>query len=183
MTRVFRASHAYDDLPPVPIITARGGTFAPTLATFTGEIQQYTFGVATDNPFVLGSSEVTHTYQEGTDIEAHVHWATGGTNVDDRYVQFQLKVSVAHIGAATGAQQTLLTGDLLIPAATASRTIFVNSFTAMIPGASLVIGDYLVFRFERIAATGTAPTDDPFVLAVGFHVEQDSTGSIARYAK
>ena len=181
--RVFRASNAYDDLPPVPIITARGGTYAPSLETFTGEIEQYTFGVATNNPYVNGSSEVTHTYQQGTDIEAHVHWATGGTNVDDRYVQFQLKVSLAHRGAATGAQQTLVTGDILIPAATASRTIYVDAFTVLIAGASIVIGDYLVFRFERIAATGTAPTDDPFGLAVGFHVQQDSTGSIGRYVK
>ena len=39
----FRASNAYDDLPPVPVIGARLGATAPTLRTFTGDIEQYTF--------------------------------------------------------------------------------------------------------------------------------------------
>jgi hypothetical protein len=33
----------YDDFPPAPIIGAKLGATAPTLATFIGDIEQFTF--------------------------------------------------------------------------------------------------------------------------------------------
>lgn len=177
----FRASNAYDNLPPVPVIGARLGATAPTLRTFTGDIKQYTFDATND--YIIGSVELTHTYQQGTSIEAHVHWTTNGVDVSDRYVRFQMKYSLLRVGLAATAQQTINTGDILIPAGTASLTGYVNSFTTLLPGTGVTIGAYIVFRFERIAAVGTAPSNEPFVIAVGFHVQQDSTGSLSRYVK
>lgn len=177
----FRSSNSYDDLPPVPVVAARLGSTAPTLATFITDIQQYTFDATND--FIIGAAELTHSYEEGTDIEAHVHWTSNGTDGTNRHVRFQLKYSVLKVGSAASAQVTINTGDLTIPAGTASLMTYVDSFTSLISGAGVSIGDYIVFRFERIAAAGTAPANDPFVIAVGFHMEQDSTGSIARYVK
>jgi hypothetical protein len=177
----FRASNGWDDLPPVPIVAARLGATAPTLRIFTGDIEQYTFDATND--YVIGTTELIHTYEEGSDVEAHVHWTSRGTDVDARYVRFQLKYSLLIPHQVATAQTTLNTGDLLIPGGTASLTPYVNSFTALIPGLNLVIGSYIVFRFERIAAVGTAPTDDPFVIAVGFHARMDSTASAAQYVK
>jgi len=178
----FRSANAYDDLPPVPVVSARLGSSAPSIATFITDIEQYTFDATND--YIIGAVEVTHSYEEGTDIEAHVHWATNGSEAGDCAVQFQLKYSVLSIGAAATAQDTLVTGDLTIAGGTADRTFYVSAFTDLIDGASIGIGDYIVFRFERIAADdGAAPAADPFVIAVGFHAQHDSTGSQTRYTK
>lgn len=178
----FRSANAWDDLPPVPVIGARLGASAPTLATFVSDIQQFTFDATND--FIIGASEIVHGYEQGTDIEAHVHWATNGSEVGDTTVRFQMKYSVLHIGSAASAQATLNTGDLTIAGGTADRTLYVNAFTSLITGTSITIGDYIVFRFERIAAVaGDAPAADPFVIAVGFHARHDSTGSQTRYIK
>ena len=180
----FRAMNSWDDLPPTPIAGARLGSTAPTLATFITDIEQFTFDAAND--YIIGATELTHTYQEGTDVEAHVHWCQNGANGTgaSRYVRFQLKYSLLIPGAVAGAQQTINTGDLDIPNGSADRTYYASSkFTTAISGAGVPIGAYITWRFERIAAVGTAPANDPFVIAVGFHVRQDSTGSIQEYVK
>ena len=179
----FRSMHFFNDLPPAPIVGARLGSTAPTIATFVSDIEQYTFDASND--YIIGASEVIHWYDEGTDIEAHVHWNSNGSEVGDTYVNFQLKYSLLHVGAAAGAQQTITTGDTVIAGGTADRFGFMTPFTDLIDGSTLTIGDYIVFRFERIALTGGGadPAADPFVIAVGFHAEGDSTGSLTRYTK
>jgi hypothetical protein len=173
----FRSAQSWDDLPPVPITAAKLGSSAPTIATFKTDIEQYTFDATND--YVIGATEVTHTFAEGVDIVPHVHWATNGNEVGAHTVQFQLKWSVCIPGAAAAAQATAVTGDLTIPGGTADRTNYISDFTTNVSGAGIVIGTYIVWRFERIAAgAGTPPAADPFVLAVGFHARQDSTGSM-----
>ena len=165
----------------MPIVGARLGSTAPTLATFITDIEQYTFDAAND--FIIGAAEVTHGFQETATIYPHVHWTTNGAEGADKFVQFQLKYSVVAPDAAAAAQVTIVTGDLTIPNGTADRYHYVSEFTANIAGAGIVIGSYIVFRFERIAAVGAAPAADPFVLAVGFHMIQDSVGSNQRLIK
>lgn len=178
----FRSGQSWDDLPPVPIVLARLGSSAPTLATFKTDVEQYTFDATND--FVIGATEITHSFKEATAIVPHVHWATNGSEVGAAVVQFQLKWSVCIVGAAAAAQITAVTGDLTIPGGTADRTIYVSDFTTSVSAAGLVIGTYIVFRFARIGAgAGSAPAADPFVLAVGFHALQDSTGSILASSK
>ena len=80
----------YDDLPPVPITSARLGATAPTLTTFIGNIEQYTFD--NTNDYVIGATELTHSYKEGTDISAHLHWATNGLDITDRTVKWRLEL-------------------------------------------------------------------------------------------
>lgn len=170
----------YDDLPPVPIISAKLGSTAPTLATFKGDIEQYTFDATND--YVIGSTEVIHTYQEGTDIDPHIHWTTNGTDTDARGVKWQLKYSIGNSNGAFTDQQTL-TVDVPIPANTPDRTHFISEFTPDIDGTALKIGTYIVFRLERITSASTAPSANPFVIAVGFHILQDSAGSTQVYIK
>lgn len=176
----YRTGQCWDDLPPIPVVGARLGSTAPTLATFITDIEQYTFDATND--YIIGATEFVHSYKEGTVFEPHVHWTTNGSDINDRYVNFQIKYSILIAGSAAAAQVTITTGDLTIPAATADRTYYVSTFGDR-SGVGINIGDYLVFRFERIAAVGTAPSNDPFVIAVGFHALRDSTGSLLKYAK
>jgi hypothetical protein len=69
-------------------------------------------------------------------------------------------------------------GDYTIPGGTADRThLYVDIGT--ITGTNYLSRSALKIRFRRIALVGggDAPSNDPFVLMVGAHVEEDTVGS------
>ena len=75
-------------------------------------------------------------------------------------------------------------GDYTITGGTADRThLFIQIGT--IAGAALLIGAALKMRFRRIALVGggNAPSNAPFVLMVGVHIEEDTVGSRTEIAK
>jgi hypothetical protein len=176
----------YDDLPPSPILAARLGATAPTLATFVSGTEQYTFDATND--YVIGATEVTHGYKEGTNIVAHIHWATNGTDVADKGVQWQLEYTVSNsdesapFASAFGATGTMAI-DTVIPAATADRSHILSVFAPAITGTSVKIGAYIAWKLSRIASATAAPSANPFALAVGFHVQMDTLGSRTASAK
>lgn len=171
----------YDDLPPVPIINARLGATAPTLATFIGNIQQYTFDASDD--FIIGSTEVVHSYKEGTNLEMHVHWATNGVSGSNKYVKWRLEYTIANVNCAFSSGSSIISMvETVIPANTPNRTHMLTNLGS-ITGLSKKIGAYIIWRFSRATASGTPPTTDPFALAIGFHIRQNSLGSRSEYIK
>ena len=172
----------WDDLSPSPIIAAKAGSSAPTLATFVGNVEQYTFDATND--FVIGATEITHKWKEGTVIHPHVHWATNGTNANDRGVKWSLEYTIGdNTETFSGAATT--TVDATIPLATADRTHFITGFDTTIDGANIKIGAYICWKFHRVATAHAngAPANDPFGIAVGFHIECDTIGSRTISAK
>jgi hypothetical protein len=169
----------YDDLPPCPLLTARTGATPPSLTTFKGNIPQYTFNVNTNESF--GSTEMTHQYKEGTDILAHIHWASNGVDTTDRYVKWELEYSISR-GTDIFENVVVISSETMIPANAPTTSYFITSL-GTISGIGVKIGDYICWRLRRITSTGTAPTNNPFGIAVGFHVEQDSFGSTTVYSK
>lgn len=166
----------WDDLPPSPIIGARLGSSAPTLATFVGNVEQYTFDATND--YVIGATEITHKWKEGTTIYPHIHWATNGTNANDRGVKWSLEYTIGDSAEAfAGAATTVV--DVTIPLATADRTHLISDFDTAITGTNYRIGAYICWRLSRVATAHAngAPAADPFGLAVGFHAECERIGS------
>lgn len=175
-------SPTYDDLPPMPIVASRLGASAPTLAEFKTGIYQYTFDATND--VVYGATEITHGWQEGTTIYPHIHWATNGLEATAKGVKWQIIWSVGDGDEAFGAVITR-TVDTEIPASTADRTHLISEFTPAVVGTDRRIGAYIVWSLSRIATkhANGAPAADPFALAIGFHVLQDTTGSTGRFVK
>lgn len=172
----------WNDLPPSPIVGARLGSTAPTLRTFITDIEQYTFDATND--YVIGATELTHEWKEGTVIYPHIHWATNGLEGSAKGVQWQLKYTIGDDNGAFSVQATAVI-DVEIPASTADRTHFISEFAPTITGTSYGIGTYICWRLARIATAhgGGEPAAEPFALAIGFHVEQDTCGSRQRLAK
>ena len=166
----------WDELPPTPITAAKLGSTAPTLTTFVSDIEQYTFDAAND--YVIGATEITHKWKEGSEIHAHVHWATNGLEVAAKGVKWQLSWCIGDLGGAFSAQ-TVSVIDVEIPGSTTDRTHFLNHFAPIVDGAVYKIDTYILWRLERIATAhgGGEPAADPFGLAVGFHAEHDTIGS------
>jgi len=175
------SASTFDDLPPFSILAAKPGANAPTLATFVGNVEQYTFDATND--LVFGVTEVTHAYKEGSDIECHIHWATNGTDVDARGVKWQLEYGFSDHNSAFSATNSTMSAEATIAGATADRTHLITALGTISGTVGLHIGAYICWALSRVAATGSAPTGDPFAIALGFHVEQDTLGSRTRYGK
>lgn len=156
----------FDDLPPIPFLTAKTGTNSPTLTTFNGNIKQYTFAV---NDEIFGTGEVTHKYVEGGNLMPHIHWATNGTDTTDRYVKWEMEYSYANVNSAFSTPTTVITVEAKIPANTPTRTHYMTNLP-QIDGTNITIGDYSCWKIRRITSTGLAPTNNPFGLALGVHV-------------
>jgi hypothetical protein len=178
------AATVWDDLPPIPIINSRTGSTAPDLAIFIGTIQQFTFQV---NDFVYGAYELVHGYKTGSEIDIHIHWAMNGTYVTDRAVKWQVEYSVVNLKAAAPFNNpfpatTTVSAEQVIPANSSDRCHVITEI-GHIPGGSIAMGAYIVWKLTRIAAAGTAPSAEPFALAIGFHVEMDTVGSRSELVK
>jgi hypothetical protein len=170
----------WDDLPPIPLINQdRGVANKPTLTTFRGSISQLTFDVGDD---IDGSQELVHSYQEGTDIYPHVHMVTNGLEGSDKTVKWQLEYSVSNASFSpeftyTFPTSTVITGEVTIPASTPDRSNVIIPLSPYISGTLIDIQAYIAYNFSRVASSGTEPASDPFALAIGFHIKQDSSGS------
>lgn len=183
------AATVYDDLPPIPMINLRfGGANNPSLATLVGNIFAMRFAVG---DYLYGNYEIVHEYKEGTNLDVHVHWVTNGTHTNDRYVKWEIEWTIANLNyemtsAATSDQifssSTVASFEQVILANTPDRThIYTDISDIIVPATK--IGAYILYRIRRIAATGTAPTSDPFGLALGIHIEKDTCGSRTEITK
>jgi hypothetical protein len=166
----------------VSIIGAKLGATAPTLATLVDDIQQYTFDDSDD--FVIGATEITHKWKEGSVLYPHIHWAVNGLDGTDRGVKWQLKYTIAD-GLTAFPVHQIVSADLTITAGTADRMYLRNDLEPAISGVGLKVGTYIVWRLERVATAHAngGPAADPFAIAVGFHIEMDTIGSRAKRAK
>lgn len=169
----------WDDLPPMFMLASKVGATAPTETTFVGNLKQYTFGV---NDFVNSQTEVLHGYKEGSDMQFHVHIVTNGLDATDRAVKYEIEYWIANIDGSSSSTTTI-TEEFTIPANTPDRTHFYFDWSTWIPGTGIKIGAYICCRFRRITATGTAPTNNPFVIALGVHHEKDTIGSRVEHTK
>lgn len=177
-------SAMYDDMN-FPFSTGRvSQANFPQWSLMLAPFYAYTFAV---NDYIqVAAQEFPHQWDQGTPAELHVHMITNGTNVDARYVKHRVQVTWANAYSPgdMSAYTTVHTFDseIEIPANTPNRTHLVHSVgTLDMTGGR--IGAYLGLHYTRIAASGTAPTSNPFVIAVGVHIKKNTIGSLTMYGK
>lgn len=158
-----------------PIIIRTTGAGIPSLATLSGNITCPQWQVNDFN--VCESQELIHAWQEGSTCYWHIHLTTNGSDVDNRYVRFEIEYGYNNgQGTAWTFPPAADSGDLLIPAGTADRTMYILSLANFTP-ASAKIGGHVIARLKRIASAGTAPTSDPFIPMLQMHVLCNTAGS------
>lgn len=123
------------------------------------------------------SIELQHDYKEGTNIEAHLHIATRGTNASAYHVRYTIEYTWADKDAVFPATTTL---DVETTIA-GGTTEFTHKYIDMgaIVGTGKHIGSQLKFLLKKIAsASSDAPAaNNPYVLQVGYHYQKDTIGS------
>lgn len=165
-----------------PLIVRTTGVGRPNAVAFLGDIIQYQFSL--NNSAEIESTEFPHNWKEGSEIDIHIHWATGGdNNATPRGVKWEIAYSIANhdevfSAVATGA------GESQIPANALKGTMITTVLKIVTP-ATVTIGSQIILTIKRIASTETvtAPAADVFGLNVGIHYEVNTLGSRQRYIK
>lgn len=169
----------FDDLY-IDIAPKTTGAGKPTLATFNGNVNKYTFAV--NDVSDLSTVELKHNWKEGSAIEIHVHWATNGTNdATVRGVKWEVDYTWANMQSAGGTivfpAVTTSSAETSIAANETDKTHKYTSVVSFTPTGGK-IGANLLLSLKRIASvTNVAPASDPFCLMVGVHYEIDTIGS------
>ena len=155
------------------------GAGKPTLASFSGNIKQYTMAV--NDISELRPTEMLHKWKEGTPVELHVHWASNGLDATDRGVKWEIDYTwsngISHGGTTAFAAATTLSNETKIPANTADKSYFYTSVLTFTPVGGK-IGAGLLMSLKRIASvTDPTPTSSPWIIMVGVHYQIDTIGS------
>jgi hypothetical protein len=156
-----------------PIIIRTTGANIPTLTTFNGNLTMPQWEVNDFN--VCESQEFIHEWKEGSTCYWHVHVNTNGSDTTDRYLKFELEYGYSVAGAWTF-PAVVTTADILIPANTADKTQIIMPLANFTPTGAK-IGDHCVARLKRVSATGTAPTNNPWIPMLQMHIQKDTIGS------
>ena len=156
-----------------PILIRTTGAGIPTLSTFNGNLQMPQWAVNDFNQ--CESQEFVHEWKEGSTCYFHLHLNTNGLDATNRYVKFEIEYAYS----ANGVWQfpaVVTTADILIPANTANKTQIIMPLFNFTPSTSK-IGDHVIARLKRVASTGLAPTNNPFIPMLQMHIEKDTFGS------
>ena len=150
------------------------GANRPTLEPMTGNISEFQFAV--NNYADLTPIELMHDWKEGTPIELHIHWATGGTNdATVRGVKWQIEYAYASMNSVYSSATT----ESKETSIAANETALTPKYTSVVTFTpATTIGTQLSFMVKRIASVDNiAPVDDPFLLSIGIHYQIDTIGS------
>ncbi|MDA3821701.1 MAG: hypothetical protein PF450_03675 [Bacteroidales bacterium] len=138
-------------------------------------------------------AQLPHTYKEGTDIYAHIHWIGKSNKTGATRPRFGLEYAWVNLGE-TISGYTSIHGNLVKPTSTTdivALTHYITPFdenveldTGGIDGSGKKISSMLVCRvFRDTGDTGDNYTDDVGLLEIDFHFEVNTMGSRMEYSK
>lgn len=157
-----------------PIIVRTTGTNIPSLATLNGNITAPQWQVNDFNQ--CESQEFVHEWLEGSAVYFHIHLTTNGLDASNRFVRFEIEYGYVTPSSQWVFSATMDSGDLTIPANTPDKTMLILSIGNFTP-TNVKIGGHCIARLKRIASTGTAPTNNPWVPMLQMHIQCDTLGS------
>lgn len=149
------------------------GAAAPDTITFFGGggIKGLGFNGAATTESVHGSTELLHSYAEGTDIYPHVHWMPTSTDVGQ--VKWQLEYSWQNDDSIFPSSTTVF--GITTTAGTA-WTLQQTNFPAM-DGTGKKMGGGIAFRLFRDPTDNDDYAADVGLVHLGIHYEKDTLGS------
>jgi hypothetical protein len=157
-----------------PIIVRTTGIGIPVLTTFNGNLTMPLWAVNDFNQ--CESQEFIHAWEEGSTCYWHLHLNTNGSDINNRYVRFELEYGYTDSNSTWTFPPVVTTADLLIPANTPTKTQIVMPLANFTPTGTK-IGGHSIARLKRVASVGTAPTNNPWIPMLQLHILCDTGGS------
>lgn len=170
----------WDDLR-IPITAIRvGAAKIPDFGTFLGAggLLTYLFSGITEEQAYF-TVQLPHTYREGSDIVAHIHWSPTTTDVGN--VIWGLEYSWASEDGSTFPGVATISSA----ATAAGGTAWVHHHTDIdtISGTGKKISSMLVCRIFRLTTGDDTYEFDAALLEVDLHYQKDTRGSNAQLVK
>ena len=155
--------------PMAPPKTTGAGN--PTLVAWNGNLRGYSFAVGDTHDF--DPQEFAHDGKQGSTATFHIHFVSRTNVAADRAVKWQLEYSQANRNGVFPAPTTISI-EVTIPSGTTTLTHVAEDIASFTTGD---VAGQMFTKLTRIAATGTAPADDPIVIGVHYHYQLDTVGS------
>lgn len=165
----------YDDLNFPIIPRSTGSTVAAYTAIDTGGVLLYPQWQV-DDFHVCDSNELVHGWKEGSAISWHIHLLTNGQEAVDKFVRWELVWAIADPSEVLAEQTTITTADFTIPANTPTKTHFIVPI-GNVTLTNFRIGAHIYPRLKRVASSGAAPANHPWVAMLQAHLQLDTLGS------
>jgi len=179
-------SSVWDDLRIVPGAFSFSGTSDPVLGTWQPGGSGTTMRVwqFKQNDQVFFTCQLPHSYKQGTDLEAHVHWTPRqrGVTESGKTVHWELDYSWADINGAFGVAANIDLHDTVD--GTDDKHQVAGSTT--ISASGNMISSMLICRLWRNSTdswAGASNANSPVVLEFDLHFEIDIAGSREEYVK
>jgi len=164
------------------------GSSDPTWGTWTIDSVAYQAMQFANNDEIFFSCQLPHSYKEGTDIRAHVHWTPRDRGVAEsgKIVGWKLDVSWCNIN--NGIFDTSTTLDMSDACTGTSDYHEVGAAIAGLDGTGKKISSMLMCRLYRDDPgsgewVGTTGAQSPVLLQFDFHHELDMSGSRIEWVK
>lgn len=180
------AATVWNDLRVPVTSTKKGGAKEPQFkkafddagGTSQGVYAEFFDKDAEEELFLI--AQIPHTYKEGTDIIAHIHWFPASTGASGKTVSWGLEYIWLNIAATAGDTVIVYADDTIQgDAVLVGGKHYMTNFAAL-TGTGKTISSVLICRIFRDAtsAGGTDDyTDEVGLLEVDFHYEIDTAGS------
>jgi hypothetical protein len=149
------------------------GAGNPTIGTVIGNLRGYSYAVNDVHDF--DPQEYPHDGVVGGTCHWHIHWLSMTNVAATRFVKWEIEYTYNLAGGAQAATTTSSI-EFTIPANTPANTGYLTDIVDWTP-ANIGPGSIIMVRVKRIAASSTAPADNPFVQGLHFHYPVDTIGS------
>lgn len=180
----------WDDIRIAVTATTLGGSKNPAFTKIidNGSSSQgvftYVFS-ATQEQELYFAVQLPHSWKEGTDLDAHVHWFPSTNGTGSQKVSWGLEYDWANIGDELGNTSIVYGNVTHIDETLVAKKHYMTEIHD-ISGTGMKISSMLMCRVFR-DATGVGATDDfggtAALLEFDFHYQVDSRGSSQEYVK
>lgn len=166
------AAQTWEDINLGGLAVLGSGGAAPDIVTIAGAIKLYSFDGGNTLEEVHGIIELPHSYAEGQDIFAHVHWMNSTTAAG--VVRWGLQYTWVNIGAQLSATTTVN----LDQAVNTAGIQISHVISSQISGAGKLISSHFLFRLFRNPSDAVDTyTGEAYLIAFGLHIPVNTMGS------
>lgn len=174
----FSSAAAWDDIIGLSPAPAQSGGTNPTSVNFGvgSTIRALGFNVG---DAINGMVQFTHGYEQGSNVEPHIHWAPVTTNTGN--VKWQLDYYWLNVNEAASGSPTSITTEQAASGVAWTQQII--GFVPLVVGTGKLISSLFMFKLTRIAATVPSYTGQPVLLSFDIHYRRNTIGSREEYVK
>ena len=170
----------WDDLTfPAEGINPAG---APNAASFdTATYPGTLLFSGTVNNHVAGTSQMPHSWREGSTIKPHIHWTKTTADAGGNAVTWEFRWVAADPGDALGAMSSYIAGTLAVGDLTTSEKHNITTFGDM-DMTGFAASAIIVWELRRVGSSD-AYNSNARLLALDFHYQRNTDGSRFEYSK